>query len=255
LIYAVIIMMWGAYFIPLWLRRHEERSEARSVDRFSDAMRVLSGRSAETPKKPVSPQVAGSGSAVSATPVRPVVRRNEGARSLALRRRRILAGLLAVSAAAPLLPALTPLPWPWVLLPSGATLGFLVHLRVQARRSRELSRTRSSMRRRALARLRRFDSTDQIVRARRTMGEEQAVAATRPQPAEVAGGWQPVPVPLPTYVTKPVARRAAQAQEAAPEEPFDQIAAAPGAASGTGARAVQRPAEVGQMIERRAVND
>ena len=44
LIYAAIIVMWALYFIPRWLRRHEELSESRSVEKFDHAMRILSRR-------------------------------------------------------------------------------------------------------------------------------------------------------------------------------------------------------------------
>jgi len=44
LIYAAIIVMWALYFIPRWLRRHEELSESRSVEKFEHSMRVLSRR-------------------------------------------------------------------------------------------------------------------------------------------------------------------------------------------------------------------
>ena len=44
LIYAAIIVMWALYFIPRWLRRHEELSESRSVEKFEHSMRILSRR-------------------------------------------------------------------------------------------------------------------------------------------------------------------------------------------------------------------
>ena len=41
--------MWAAYFIPRWLRRHEELSESRSVEKFDHAMRILSRRESRSP--------------------------------------------------------------------------------------------------------------------------------------------------------------------------------------------------------------
>lgn len=49
MIFVVIIALWAAYLVPHWLRRREELSAARSVDRFSTAMRVLSRRPASEP--------------------------------------------------------------------------------------------------------------------------------------------------------------------------------------------------------------
>lgn len=40
-IYIVIIALWAAVLIPLWLRRHDQISEVRSTARFHSAMRSL----------------------------------------------------------------------------------------------------------------------------------------------------------------------------------------------------------------------
>jgi hypothetical protein len=44
LIFLVIIAIWAAYLLQHWVRRREHLATARSVDRFSDAMRVLERR-------------------------------------------------------------------------------------------------------------------------------------------------------------------------------------------------------------------
>ena len=41
LIFLVIIAIWATYLLQHWVRRREHLATARSVDRFSDAMRVL----------------------------------------------------------------------------------------------------------------------------------------------------------------------------------------------------------------------
>jgi len=41
LIYVVIITLWAAVLIPIWLRRHDQISEVRSTARFSSAMKSL----------------------------------------------------------------------------------------------------------------------------------------------------------------------------------------------------------------------
>ncbi|MCZ7431688.1 divisome protein SepX/GlpR [Streptomyces sp. WMMC1477] len=44
LIYAVIVGAWAAYLVPMWLRRQDELNDARPTERFSTAIRALTGR-------------------------------------------------------------------------------------------------------------------------------------------------------------------------------------------------------------------
>ena len=56
LIYVVIIALWAAVLIPIWLRRHDQISEVRSTARFSSAMRSLgreNDRNARSTRGPV----------------------------------------------------------------------------------------------------------------------------------------------------------------------------------------------------------
>ena len=46
LVFLVIIAVWAAYFVQYWVRRREHLATARSVDQFSEAMRVLERRAA-----------------------------------------------------------------------------------------------------------------------------------------------------------------------------------------------------------------
>jgi hypothetical protein len=53
LIYLVIIALWAAVLIPMWLKRHDQVSEVRSTTRFSTAMRSLANqRSGENMPNP-----------------------------------------------------------------------------------------------------------------------------------------------------------------------------------------------------------
>ncbi|MBB0229521.1 hypothetical protein FOE67_08330 [Streptomyces calidiresistens] len=45
LIFAMIVGAWAAYLVPMWLRRHDELNDSRPTERFSTAIRLLSGRS------------------------------------------------------------------------------------------------------------------------------------------------------------------------------------------------------------------
>jgi len=266
-IYAILLVGWGLYFVPRWVRRHEEMSEARSVERFSQTMRILARRT-PTPDQRyvVMPRRPAELSAQSAQSRRRSPRSRHAA-SLAVRRRRILVALLLTTLIVGLLAPMSQVPWwaPVVLLLT--TVADVVHLRVQARRHSDVTRSRESVRRRARLRLRRFDSVGRIIAARETLTQERAAAladrlaveaaaeASAREEAErvaaAAAGWQPVPVPLPTYVSKPKApdRPARPLPE---QELFDQ-ALAPAVPDQLGAG---EPDELDDIIEhRRAVND
>ena len=43
-IYVVIIALWIAVLIPMWLRRLDQVSESRSTERFSSSMELLGSR-------------------------------------------------------------------------------------------------------------------------------------------------------------------------------------------------------------------
>ena len=286
LIYAVIIGMWAAYFIPRWLRRHEELSESRSVERFDQAMRILSRRDPMPDQRrivmPPRPQAA----AVPAQRSRP---RQAVRASVAVRRRRALAGLLLTTFVASVATPLSPTPWWSPLVSLGLVMAYLVHLRRQARARHHVRRTRTSVRQRTRSRIMRFDAVERLMTVRREMAEERAAEERRWQEAEEAEervraeeaerrrveeeGWSPVPVPLPTYVSKPPAPRRAppidltdpgswtQAQAGGGPEPGEGVAETPPDGARPGGMSVllddadAAEDELDAIIRRRAVND
>jgi hypothetical protein len=286
LIYALLIGMWAVYFIPRWLRRHEELSESRSIERFDRAMRILSRKDPTPDRRYV---VMPPRPAEAAGPARPGVRagrpgradrpgpvRRRHAASVAVRRRRVLAVLLLatvlVAASAPL----TPVPWWGALAGVGVVLGYLVHCRLQARTRHQVHRTRVAVRQRSRSRLMRFDAIERLMTVRRELAEERAAEQRRWEEAEAAeravreeeerrraeaeAGWNPVPVPLPTYVSKPVAPRRAPVPEQAGAAMSDVPDAAEPAPSTAGLGRLLDDAaaaedELDAIITRRAVND
>lgn len=78
LIFLVIIAIWAAYLLQHWIRRREHLVSARSIDRFSDAMRVLERRTA-LPEATMSVPAPRSYAVSPARPSRPevVVKRAE----------------------------------------------------------------------------------------------------------------------------------------------------------------------------------
>lgn len=337
IIYAILIGMWALYFIPRWLKRHEELSASRSVAKFDHAMRVLSRKGPSPdrsyvvmPRRPAAPRTTvaarpprgevrarlttpittstsasataattrswppgrGAAPAVAATaqsPRRPASAAARRVSAAAMRRRRVLAGLLLGTVLIGLLTPLTPIPW-WVpTLLLLVTVGDLVHLRVQVRTGREVDRTRAAVRRSVRSRLTRFDALDRLMSVRRELAEERAAEDARWQAAEeaerlereaesareaaAAAGWSPVPVPLPTYVSKPMAPRRTGPIDltrpgvwsealASGQQPFDQqdtVEGAP-ARSVDAMAALVDDAEVADdqldaILVRRAVND
>jgi hypothetical protein len=283
IIYAGLIGLWAAYFIPRWLRRHEELSESRSVEKFDHAMRILSRRDPTPDKRyvvmPPRPEPAPSTLPTRSRPrtsipvqrSAPVRRPRIGA--AAMRRRRILAALVLVTLLTATLTPLTPVPWWAPVLLLVLTVADLVHLRVQVRRSREVTRTRQAVRRSVRSRIMRFDALDRLMSVRRELAEERAAEEARWEAAEEAlrldreaeerrvaaeaAGWNPVPVPLPTYVSKPMAPRRTPAPRVETEL-FDQhldTRAVPASMSALVDDAEVADDQLEAIIARRAVND
>lgn len=269
-IYAVLVVLWAAYFIPRWLRRHDELSEARSVEKFDRAMRILSRRDpvgdrryVVMPPRPV--DAAGSLRTPGQVPAQRSRPRPPAVSPVAMRRRRVLAGMLLATVLTVLLVPVTPVPWWGAVLVLAATTSFLVHCRVQVRTSRESSRTRDAVRKRSLSRLVRFDAIERLMTVRRELAEDRAAEEQRwldaeqadrreretelACEAEAADGWQPVPVPLPTYVNKPRAPRRAPTVE-----PFDQHEQRP-PMSALLEDADEAEGQLEAILSRRAVND
>jgi hypothetical protein len=164
LIFLVVIAIWATYLLQHWVRRREHLATARSVDRFSEAMRVLERRRplpeadlsaprarsyAISPARPSRPEVVVKRTAQSTTPTvaaRPeaAVRLTRVFRALAgvsLRRARGLSLLVSLSLAVVISPlaGLSVLPW-WSALVAVAVLAadfaWLRHAAVAERASR-----------------------------------------------------------------------------------------------------------------------
>ncbi|MFG2900279.1 gephyrin-like molybdotransferase receptor GlpR [Streptomyces zaomyceticus] len=270
LIYAVIVGAWAAYLVPMWLRRQDELNEARPTERFSTAIRLLSGRAgmerryakelkerdrtAEGPTPDVDPDAetehlssvdvrAFSAPAArtearlelpepepepAPAPARPSGAAAERARrgKVLARRRRTTTLLFAGFTLGAVVAAVGGVAFLWApALPALLLSAYIVHLRVQERRRfvYVMDRRRAEA---AAARLRES-------RRPTPTPEPQPDPASTPSPQEAdrralveqtdhaewvdqqrergparGDSWDPVPVPLPTYVTAPVAPRA-----------------------------------------------
>jgi hypothetical protein len=195
----VLVIMWLVVLVPMFVRRGEDRAESRSMDRFATAMRVLSRR---TP--------AGSGGiagrrryatappapyADGASPVR------TAARERMLRRRRRTLATLTITALVAGLAALVVSPLLWLAAVPAVLLlgGYVGWLRAQVRREHERRSRRATLFGEHAAPVARHTARRPARIAAAVAAEEDAAVPDR--------SWHPVPVPSPTYVTAPVARR------------------------------------------------
>lgn len=197
LILLVIVGAWLAVLVPMALRSHETTSLG-TVDKFHDAMRVLSRREAAELALDESDEMPDEQAAEQAA-----------VRSVAVRRRRILLALLAL-AMGTLVAALVGPRWLFAphLVAGLAFAGYVGHLRIQARRAdREALAARSQLRieRRAAeaaevaARARELLSPSPaavVPAARRVVRQVRIAGVPDRMPTRVALGATPRPVPV-----------------------------------------------------------
>ena len=272
LIFVVIVAVWAVYLVQHWVRRRDHLATARSVDRFSEAMRVLERRRA-LPRPDLSEPTPPSYSVSPLRPARPqvVVKRPAGATAVApspayrrarraarLRAAALLLGSVTLVTLTALAIAGVLATW-WVFVGIGGLVVSLGLVRWSV--SRERARRRAEARGRARARaavarpaapvqqhasVEESAAVQQPAPVQQHVFARQSVAATtrtarrsvqtahlydlvkveaalRPEPVEprplptvgvvvdasgqAAPGWEPVPVPPPTYTLKAKAVR------------------------------------------------
>lgn len=203
IIFVLIAGVWVAYLLPHALRRYDQAARTRSIERFSSAMRVLGRSRAAVAEPPTTKVTADSGEGASA----PCDRR-AAARKAARRRRRVLLALLAAVAVVSGVVVAQLAPWWSVLVPVGLVFSWLVSCRVQARREADTYWTTGAEREQVRA-------TEQAPAGDEPNdeptveidGAELSQVAVAVQTVDGATLWDPVPVTLPTYVSKPRAPR------------------------------------------------
>ena len=203
LIFAAIAVAWLAYLVPHFVKRRDDDpvETADPSDRFSDSIRIVEHGTAPL----LDQDLSEIGSYEVSTPLtrRAAIndlRRLE--RVAAVRRRRVLLGLLAVLSAMVGVWAVDLVPW-WAVAASGAlvVVFFLVsRVSVLAMR-RSLDRRHADISR---------GSSESTVFLNRTtvkteVGREPTVGLIKDSRIPVL--WDPVPITMPTYVSKPLAPR------------------------------------------------
>lgn len=212
LIFVALAIAWAAYLIPMALKRTDDLATTRAVEEFSSRLRVFGGRRAQSPEAAVPTAPAAAPTTTVITTVRPADR--AAARRAARRRRRVLYVLVSLTAITAVVAGLGYLPYWAIAAPVVLIVAFLVIARVSVRRERArrhrieviVPAAEPPAAQAAPAVPASVEASD----VEETIGlSAQALAEVRADAplADEASLWDPVPVTLPTYVTKPRARR------------------------------------------------
>lgn len=210
LIYAAIAFAWLAYLVPNYLRRKEDTGQSQSDphDRFSDSVRII--RSGAAPlldqDLEVMPEVEVSTPLTRRAAIRELRRLEQEA---ALRRRRVLLVLMILLTAAVVVWAMHLTPWWVIAVPGGLVVAFfgVSRFTVAAMRKQLDERYRAirAGSEEATVVLNRRAVADLVSKAD---GKRNGTAEAQPEPARKTGGlWDPLPITMPTYVSKPLAPR------------------------------------------------
>ncbi|MFV0452656.1 MAG: hypothetical protein ACK5LS_10530 [Propioniciclava sp.] len=201
LVFGVVAVVWLVYLIPLFLQGRDNGllDEVEPGEPFSPQVTVVRrGTPAETVEETV---------AVVSTPLNRRAALRELAATdaaAAARRRRVLGFFVAVTLTVAGFVALEHIAWWWTLVPVGLILAFLVVARVSVRIMR-----------------RDLDARAQVVRGGEGVDEPTIALGVATEPAEDSARsielsqpveatrslWDPLPIPAPTYVSRPPAGR------------------------------------------------
>ena len=217
LIFVALAVAWAVYLIPKALEHHEEGARTRTVERFSATLRVLGRREPINRRKARLVPASGSPSSdakvlserrksststslddkPALTPAQLRAHRRASARA-AKRRLRVVSLILVANAAVAGLAYFKIVDWVWCAVPGGVLVVWLVACRVMVKRERAVLPSA-----RIPAEPASEQPKDQTGEIDRVDGPQ---SGDEPAPRD-PDSWDPVSVPLPTYVSKPVATR------------------------------------------------
>jgi hypothetical protein len=215
IIFAALAVAWAAYLIPKALHHHDDVAQTRPVSSFSPSMRVLAHR------EPVNVRDArlvlnrpGAGDPEAAVPAaRTVSASRASTRRATQRRRRVLGVLLGVNVVLVALAVLTVIGWVWQLVPAGLVVAWLIACRLMVKKERALPASDIEP-----VAMDESAATIEVERNEQGFDELDPTNETQQVPVVPAGDaepgntgdaelWDPLPMTLPTYVTKPAAER------------------------------------------------
>lgn len=210
MIFVAVAVAWAIYLIPKAIRHHEEVSGSRSVEKFSDTLRVLARREpvnerdARLVVPTAKPEVVEP-----PTPAQLRARR-EATRRATARRRRVFLVLLATNLLVALAATTGLVGWSWQALPAGLLVVWLVLCRVMVKSERATTQQMVAPvlpAEEATTEAVEVPADYDVARNEQGFDEVGPEAETSTIPAVTAELWDPMPVTLPTYVGKDKALR------------------------------------------------
>ncbi len=207
MIFAAIAIAWLAYLVPHFVRRRNDDPgiESDPADRFSENVYIVRHGTAPLLDQDLAP--------IAEYEVSTPLTRRAGIADLrrldrlaATRRRRVLLGLMALISAVIGMCAVDWLPWWSVAVPGGMLVAFFVAARISV----HLMRRSLDDRYHAIM-AGGHEKTVFLSRKKSDDTAEEQKPADKPvaeEPKPVSGAlWDPVPITMPTYVSKPLAPR------------------------------------------------
>jgi hypothetical protein len=192
IIYLIILVMWGAYFLPRWIHRHEE-SSPKAGDRYKSAIASIS--QAQTARASFSPEF-----------MDPAQKRK-----LIAQRRTIFSGLTFLLVASAISATLGMMAWTMLAIPSAGIAIYLVAVRRQIVTAQIKARRLNTLEKIMTAEIKLDPAARISLRATAHPTEHWIPLADREDPSGVVvlpkdrTSWNPVSVPKPTYATAPKA--------------------------------------------------
>jgi hypothetical protein len=207
MIFIALALGWAIYLIPKALQQHEEMARSRSVESFSSRLRVLGAkgvRHVESAPEAAPVEAPVASQAEPRPVVRPVTR--AAARRAAARRRRVLYALTFLLVASVGAAYLGYLPRLAVAAPVVLIVAFLVIARMTVRRQQVAVRPQQPVA--SPLDVAPVETLVEPSPTEDTVGVSRAELAAQEQAIADDGAlWDPLPMTLPTYVSKPTARR------------------------------------------------
>ena len=224
LIFVALAVAWAVYLVPKALRHHEEDALNRSVDGFSDRLRVLARREAVSASEAALVPAGRAGARADAAPLEdavaepeesaaptPAPRAPRPAITPTQRRRRVLTAILAVLVGVVALGVGGVIAMTWVLAPVALLAAWLVACRLMVKSERaattRVRKVRRTLASDALAEEDQVEDDTDATQANLVSDDTDEIPAVTAEVDDQPDGWTPVPVPLPTYVAKESAGR------------------------------------------------
>ena len=214
MIFAAIAIAWLAYLVPHYVRRRGDEPELESdpADRFSENVHIVRHGTAPLLDQDLEP-IAEYEVSTPLTRRAAIADLRRQDRLAATRRRRVLLVLLAVISAVIGVCAVGWLPWWSVAVPGGLLAVFFVVSRVSVHlMRRSLDRRYNAIvsgghEKTVFLSRKKSDDSGPEAKVTDSAGDTAVQVAAKDAKSAAGGLWDPVPITMPTYVSKPLAPR------------------------------------------------